>query len=64
MDAEIEQLENKKEDLQTQINKATASGKSDEEIAQLKQQLASVESELTAKDNDTYRKQHSSTTYE
>jgi len=55
VDGEIEKLKKKQEELERQINSETDATK----IKELKRKLAQVESELGQKDNDTYRRQHS-----
>lgn len=52
---EIRQLKEKKQKLEQQIR--AAAGK-EEDVRKLEQELAKVESELSEKDNDTYRRQH------
>ncbi len=54
VDREIEKLKKKKEELEQRLNTETDETK----IKALEQQLAQVESELQQKDNDTYRRQH------
>lgn len=46
-DSETESLEKEKENLKRQIDNATANGESEEKITQLKQQLLSVEAEIS-----------------
>ncbi len=53
-DREIEKLKKKKEELEQRLNTETDEAR----IKALEQQLAQVESELRQKDNDTYRRQH------
>lgn len=54
VDREIEKLKRKKEELEQQIHCETGDAKRRE----LEKKLAQVESELSRKDNDTYRRQH------
>lgn len=56
VDREIKQLKEKKKQLEQQIR--TVSG-DEEKRRELEKILAQVESELSQKDNDTYRRQHS-----
>ena len=58
VDREIEQLKKKQQELDQLLNSETDEAK----IKDLEQQLAQVERELKQKDNDTYRKQHSTFT--
>ncbi len=55
VDREIEKLKKKREELERQIN----SEKDNTKIKELEKKLARVESELRQKDNDAYRRQHS-----
>lgn len=55
VDREIRKLKKKKEELKRQIDSETDGAK----IKELEKKLAQVESELRQKDNDTYRRQHS-----
>ena len=57
MDREIRKLKEKKQQLQQQIR--SASGE-EEKVRELERKLAQVESELSRKDNDTYRRQNAS----
>ena len=52
VDAEIQQLKNKKAQLEQKISSAQNPD------ANLQKQLAQIENELRQKDNDTYRKTH------
>ena len=54
VDREIEKLKKKQQELEQRLNTETDEAK----IKALEQQLAQVESELQQKDNDTYRRQH------
>ena len=54
MDREIEKLKKKQQELEQRINTETDEAK----IKDLEHQLAQVERELKQKDNDTYRRQH------
>ena len=54
VDREIEKLKKKKEELEQRLNTETDEAK----IKDLERQLAQVEQELRQKDNDTYRRQH------
>ena len=54
VDREIEKLKKKKEELEQRLNTETDEAK----IKDLERQLAQVEQELKQKDNDTYRRQH------
>ena len=54
VDREIEKLKKKQQELEQRINTETDEAK----IKDLEQQLAQVERELKQKDNDTYRRQH------
>lgn len=58
VDREIKQLKEKKQQLQQQLNSA----RSDDKREKLEKQLKQVEAELSRKDNDSYRKRHSSYT--
>lgn len=55
VDREIEKLKKKKDELERRINSETDETK----IKELKKKLAQVGRELSQKDNDTYRRQHS-----
>lgn len=55
VDREIEKLKKKQAELEQQISSETDASK----IKELEKRLAQVESELSQKDNDTYRRQHS-----
>ncbi len=55
VDREIEKLKEKKQQLEQQIRSAAGN---ENEVRELKKKLAQVESELSRKDNDTYRRQH------
>lgn len=57
VDREIRKLKEKKQQLQQQIR--SASGE-EEKVRELERKLAQVESELSRKDNDTYRRQNAS----
>lgn len=57
VDREIQKLKEKKKQLEQEIK---ASSENEGRIKELKKQLAQVESELSQKDNDTYRKQNAS----
>lgn len=57
VDREIEKLKKKKKQLEQQIN---AASENEERVRELKKELAQVENELKQKDNDTYRRQHTS----
>ncbi len=52
-------LKEKKEKLEKQIKEASGN---EEKVKQLEMELAQVESELSQKNNDTYRRSHSSFT--
>jgi len=54
VDREIRQLKRRRSELQQKLNTETDEAK----IGKLQKQLAQVERELTQKDNDTYRRQH------
>lgn len=58
VDREIEKLKKKKEELEQRINTET----DEVRIKDLESQLAQVEQELRQKDNDAYRRQHSTFT--
>lgn len=53
VDREIEQLKEKKKQLEQQIQSAGGDGK---KVQELERKLAQVENELSQKDNDTYRR--------
>ena len=55
VDREIEKLKEKKQQLEQQIKAASGD---EEKVKELEKKLAQVESELSQKDNDTYRRQH------
>lgn len=57
VDREIEKLKEKKKQLEKQIKEASGN---EEKVKQLEMELAQIESELSQKDNDTYRRSHSS----
>lgn len=60
VDAEIKKLKEEKQKIEQQIQSAS----SDEDKRQeLEQRLSQIESELSAKDNDSYRKKHATYTY-
>lgn len=59
VDREIEKLKEKKEKLEKQIKEASGN---EEKVKQLEMELAQVDSELSQKNNDTYRRSHSSFT--
>ena len=54
VDREIEKLKKKQQELEQRLNTETDEAK----IKDLERQLAQVEQELKQKDNDTYRRQH------
>ena len=54
VDREIEKLKKKQQELEQRLNSETDEAK----IKDLEHQLAQVERELKQKDNDTYRRQH------
>ncbi len=56
VDREIKKLKEKKKQLEQQIQSAAGDEK---KVRELEEKLAQVESELSQKDNDTYRRQHS-----
>lgn len=56
VDREIRELKAKKQQLEQQLQSAEGD---DGKVKDLEKKLAQVESELSRKDNDTYRKQHS-----
>ena len=58
VDREIEKLKKKQQELEQRLNTETDEAK----IKDLERQLAQVSRELTQKDNDTYRKRHSTFT--
>ena len=58
VDREIEKLKKKREELEQRINTETDEAK----VKDLERQLAQVERELRQKDNDAYRRQHSTFT--
>ncbi len=53
---EIKELKEKKKELEQQIKSASGD---EEKVKELESKLAQVERELSQKDNDTYRRQHS-----
>lgn len=55
VDREIRSLREKKQQLEQQIRSAAGDRK---KVRELERKLARVESELSQKDNDTYRRQH------
>jgi len=55
VDREIKELKEKKKELEQQIRAAAGDEK---KVKELEGKLAQVESELSQKDNDTYRRQH------
>ena len=55
VDREIEKLKKEKQQLEQQIKAASGD---EEKTKELEKKLAQVESELSQKDNDTYRRQH------
>lgn len=57
VDREIRKLKEKSQQLEQQLRAASASG-DEEKAASLEKKLAQVQSELSQKDNDTYRRQH------
>lgn len=59
VDAEIKKLTEKRQAIQQQLQQA----ETPEEKEKLQQQLANIETELRAKDNDAYRKQNATFTY-
>lgn len=59
VDRKIEKLKQKKKELEQQISAASGDEK---RVRELKRKLAQVENELNQKDNDTYRRQHSTFT--
>lgn len=59
VDNEIKKLKEKQKQLEQQIQSASAAG-DEKKVRELEKQLAQVQSELSQKDNDTYRRQHSS----
>ena len=58
VDREIEKQKKKQQELKQQLGTETDEGR----IKELERQLAQTEQELREKDNDTYRKQHSTFT--
>lgn len=56
VDREIKKLKEKKRELEQQIKLASGNEK---KVKELESKLAQVERELSQKDNDTYRRQHS-----
>lgn len=61
VDREIRKLKEKQKQLKQQIQGASASG-DEKKVGELKKKLAQVEGELRQKDNDGYRRQHTSMT--
>lgn len=61
VDAELRRLKKERQSLEQQAAKAQNGGDG-EKAAELKQKLASLDVELSAKDNDAYRKQHAAVT--
>ncbi len=57
VEREIKKLKEKKQQLEAQIQSASASG-DEKKIRELEKKLAQVEQELRQKDNDTYRRRH------
>lgn len=57
VDAEIRKLKEKRESLEQQLNQAQNSGDGQKAEA-LKRKLAAADAEVSAKNNDAYRKQH------
>lgn len=55
VDREIENLKEKKQQLEKQIQAASGNEK---KVRELERKLAGIESELSRKDNDTYRRQN------
>ncbi len=55
VDQEIENLKEKKQQLEKQIQSASGNEK---KVRELERKLAGIESELSRKDNDTYRRQN------
>lgn len=55
VDREIKELKEKKQQLERQVQLASGDG---EKVKELQRKLAQVEMELSQKDNDTYRRQH------
>jgi hypothetical protein len=56
VDREIKQLKDKRQQLEQQLNSA---GDDEDKRKEIESQLSQLDSELTMKDNDAYRKQHS-----
>lgn len=59
VDREIEKLKEQKQQLEQQIK---AASEDKEKVKELEKELAQIESQLSQKDNDTYRRQHAVTT--
>lgn len=59
VDREIKELKQERQQLEQQIRAVSGD---EEKVRELEQELKQVENELSLKDNDTYRKQHSSFT--
>lgn len=57
VDREIKRLKEKRQQLEQQIRSASGDP---EKVQELERKLAQVENELSQKDNDTYRRQHTS----
>lgn len=55
VDREIEKLKKQKQEIEQQLRKAAGD---EEKTKELQKKLAQTESELSQKDNDTYRRQH------
>lgn len=58
VDREIEKLKEEKKQLEQKISAASGD---DKKVAELKKRLEQIENELSQKDNDTYRRQNSTT---
>lgn len=58
VDQEIKQLREKKKQLEQQLERAVGDEK---KCRELEKQLAQINAQLAHKDNDTYRRQHAST---
>ena len=59
VDSEIKKLKEEKQQIERQIKRTDDENK----CRDLKKQLSQIESELSVKDNDAYRKQHATYTY-
>ncbi|MCI8363648.1 MAG: hypothetical protein HFG34_01670 [Eubacterium sp.] len=57
VDREIKKLKEKQQQLEQQIRSVTGD---EQKVKELEKKLAQIESELRQKDNDTYRRQHTS----